>query len=201
MRGELFDQTEARDRSMLVLTCVDGVLHDPAADSGDSARQAVAALSRRGVPVVLTSYHSRIELIDLQHQLGLDGPFIGENGAVVGVPHGYFDRLPHLAAPVGDWDVLTLTPPSIEEAIEVLMWLYRVSGDSPLLVGVGASWRDHLLLRHVDVPVLVRNPLLDQRQLLQHFPDAYVTSSIGLGGWLEAILGVSPERDGSEINR
>lgn len=197
---ELFARSESRDRSMLVLTCVDGALRDAPGGSCDSARDALAAVSQRGVPVVLTSYHSRSELIELQHQLGLDEPFIAENGAVVGVPHGYFDRLPHLAAPAGDWDVLMLNPPSIEEAIEVLMWLYRVSGDSPLLVGVGASWRDHLLLRHVDVPVLVRNPLFDQRQLRLQFPDAYVTSSVGLGGWSEAILGVSPGSEGIEVN-
>src|SRR4051812_35693578 len=116
MRGGLFARADARDRSMLVLTCVDGALRDPAGDSCDAAREAVAALSRRGVPVVLTSYHSRRELIALEDQLGLDEPFIAENGAVVGVPHGYFDRVPYLAAAVGDWDVLTLNPPSIEEA-------------------------------------------------------------------------------------
>jgi hypothetical protein len=47
------------------------------------------------------------------------------------------------------------------------------------------------MLRHVDVPVLIRNPSFDQRRLRLQFPDAYVTASTGIDGWSEALLGVS----------
>jgi predicted mannosyl-3-phosphoglycerate phosphatase (HAD superfamily) len=182
------------DRSILILTCVDGALRNSTAGPCTSAREAVAALAARRVPVILTSYHPRAELLAVQEELGLDEPFIAENGAALGVPRGYFARLPQVSTPNGRWEIIDLDPPSVEDAIEMLMWLYRVSGDSPLLVGVGSSWKDHLLLRHVDVPVLVNNPSEDQRQLRAHFPDAYLTSSPGPYGWSEAILGSSVVR-------
>lgn len=174
---------------MLVLTCVDGALRDSAAGSVDAARQALAQLRARGVPVILTSHHSRAELSTLQYELGLDEPFIAEGGAVLSVPNGYFEWQPRLTVPKRE--AIAFDPPSIEAAIDTLMWLYRVSGDSPLLVGVGVSKHDQPLLQHVDVPVVIRDPSTDQRELRSQFPDAYVTPSTGLTGWSEALLGVS----------
>jgi hypothetical protein len=111
-------------------------------------------------------------------------------------------RLPDLAVTSGDLEMVEFVPPSIEDAIDMLIWLYRVSGDSPLLVGVGASWNDHLLLRHVDVPVLVKSASIDQHRLRSEFPEAYVTSSTGLSGWREAILGARrADADGNTANR
>jgi predicted mannosyl-3-phosphoglycerate phosphatase (HAD superfamily) len=176
---------------MLVLTCVDGALGEEGATPCRGAREALQALSADGVPVVLTSHHPPAELIGLQRELAIREPFIADTGRYLYIPRGYFGRLPNLSGTSGDWEVFEFTPASVEEAIELLMWLFRVSGDSPLLIGVGASWRDHLLLRHVDVPVLVRNPHVDQSQLRVRFPDAYITASTGIGGWREALLGVT----------
>jgi predicted mannosyl-3-phosphoglycerate phosphatase (HAD superfamily) len=174
---------------MLVLTCVDGALRNSAVEPHAAARQVVAELGARGVPVILTSPHSRTELESLQHALALDEPFIAEAGGVLSIPSGYFTWQPRLAQPRRE--VLEFHPPSIAAAIDTLMWFYRVSGDSPLLVGVGTSKDDQPLLRHVDIPVLIRNPSVDQRPLRSQFPDAYVTPSTGLDGWNEALVGVS----------
>jgi predicted mannosyl-3-phosphoglycerate phosphatase (HAD superfamily) len=140
--------------------------------------------------VILTSHHSRVELSALQGELGLDEPFIGEDGAVLSFPNGYFAWPPRVAHPRRE--LIEFRPASVETAIDTLMWLYRVSGDSPLLVGVGVSNGDRPLLQHVDVPVVVRDPTVDQRELRMEFPDAYLTPSTGLNGWSEALLSASP---------
>jgi len=178
------------ERAILILTGIDGALRDVGQAFGPAVRRSMAELATRNVPVVLTSYHSRAEIALMADELGIVEPFIAENGKVLGVPKGYFARLPELSTVSGRWAVIEFAPPAIEDAIEMLMWLYRVSGDSPLLVGIGVSWSDHLLLRHVDVPVVVKNPALDQRELRAHFPQAYVTAAAGPAGWDEAVLGV-----------
>ena len=176
---------------MVILTCVDGALCESAGETCAAARDAVAHVVARKIQVILASYHSPSELMTVQDQLRLDGPLIARNGRALCIPTGYFARQPGLSTPVGGWKVMEFGPPAMEGAVEMLMWLYRASGDSPLLVGVGASWDDHWLLRHVDVPVIVKNSGVDQRKLRAHFPDAYTTSSTGVMGWREATLGSS----------
>jgi predicted mannosyl-3-phosphoglycerate phosphatase (HAD superfamily) len=108
----------------------------------------------------------------IQQELGLREPFIAELGRTLYVPRGHFSQLTNAGGGTAEWEIFEFTPPSVEEAIETLMWLYRVSGDSPLLVGVGASWADRSLLRHVDVPVVISGDTMDHRQLREHIPDA-----------------------------
>jgi predicted mannosyl-3-phosphoglycerate phosphatase (HAD superfamily) len=181
--------------SMVVLTCVDGALRESSSGSCRDVREALQTVAARGVSTILTSHHGAAELMAIQRELGLREPFIAELGRVLFVPRGYFSKLEGDAQRADDWEIFEFTPPSVEEAIETLMWLYRVSGDSPLLVGVGASWNDRSLLRHVDVPVVISTEASEQRQLREHFPDAYVTTASGPGGWREAILGGdSPRR-------
>jgi predicted mannosyl-3-phosphoglycerate phosphatase (HAD superfamily) len=191
MSVERSPQSPRIDPTILVLTCIDGALRAVDAGSCAPVRQPVSELAARNVAVILTSHHSRGELAVIQEEIGIQEPFVAENGKSLCVPKGYFARLPALSDGDGSWEVIEFDPPSLEDAIEMLMWLYRVSGNSPLLVGVGTSWRDHLLLRHVDVPVVVRNPAIDQRELRAHFPRAFVTSLTGPDGWIEALLGVS----------
>ena len=175
-------------RSMVVLTCVDGALRESSSGSCAEVRDALAAVTARGVSTVLTSHHSASELMAIQRELGLREPFIAELGRGLYVPRGRFTQLAGATDP-GEWQVFEFSPPSVEDAIETLMWLYRVAGDSPLLVGVGASWNDRSLLRHVDVPVVIAAETVEQRQLREHFPHAYVTTASGPDGWREAILG------------
>lgn len=167
-------------KPLVILTCVDGALRESTSGSCAAAREALADVLRHGVPVVLTSHHSAAELIALQRELGLVAPFIAESGRALHVPRDG-----------GGWDVFEFRPASIEDAVELLVALSRPVGDVPLLVGIGASWSDHLLLKHVDVPVVVRSAVVDQRDLQRQFPHAYVTTAAGPAGWTEAILGAA----------
>ncbi|MFS8861283.1 HAD hydrolase family protein [Synechococcus sp. B60.1] len=74
----------------LVLTSLDGSLLDPQSNSYGSARQALAALERRSIPLVLYSLRTRAQLEHLCQQLRLEHPFICEDGSAIYVPEHYF---------------------------------------------------------------------------------------------------------------
>jgi predicted mannosyl-3-phosphoglycerate phosphatase (HAD superfamily) len=174
--------------TFLILTCVDGALRESGTGSCAAARPTLTSISRLGIPLVLTSYHSAAELMAMQRELGVVTPFIAANGRTLHIPRGYFSAAA-IEGSATEWDVLEFTPPSVEDALDVLLERCRAAGQAPLLVGVGASWPDHALLRHVDVPILIRSALVDQTQLRNYFPQAYLTAATGPDGWSEAILG------------
>lgn len=175
---------------LLILTCIDGALRESAFGSCRAVKETLGRVAARGVAVVLTSYHSSAELIALQKELGVVVPFIADTGRTLHIPRGYFARSPRrTSGRAGNWDVIEFTPPSIEDALDVLLYVAAGERGAPLLVGVGASWPDHVLLRHVHIPVVVRSRLVDQEELREQFPHAYVTDAVGPQGWSEAILG------------
>jgi predicted mannosyl-3-phosphoglycerate phosphatase (HAD superfamily) len=171
----------------MILTCVDGALRESASGSCAGARHAIEAVARRGVTIVLVSHHSADELHALQEDLGIAVPFIAANGGSLHIPPDYFEG--RSRAERREWDVVDFTPPSVEDALEVLVQAGNRAQDAPLLVGIGATWPDHVLLRHVHVPVVVRSLLVDQAALCGHVPHAYITHEVGPRGWTEAILG------------
>lgn len=74
----------------LVLTSLDGSLLDLEFNSYGAARQALAALERRSIPLVLYSLRTRAQLEHVRRQLRLEHPFICEDGSAVYVPEHYF---------------------------------------------------------------------------------------------------------------
>ena len=153
------------ERSLVVLTPVEGALRSSPSATCDEIRGAIDVLAGRGVPVVIASHHSPSDLMAIQQQIGIRQPFIAGCGRVVFIPRGYFDRVPELARMSPEWEILEVAHRSVEQAIDLLLWLFRASGGSPLLVGLGVSLRDRALLRHVDVPVVINSNSVDQRTL------------------------------------
>ncbi len=77
------------DSSLVVISDVDGCLLD-GRYSSDAASAALEVLQARNIPLVLCSSKTSGELQLLQQRLGLEGPFICENGAALYIPAGYF---------------------------------------------------------------------------------------------------------------
>ena len=75
---------------VIVFTDLDGTLLD--ADSYDfkGAEEALALLGKSGIPLVLASSKTRLEIEDCRERLGNTHPFISENGGGVFTPRGYF---------------------------------------------------------------------------------------------------------------
>jgi len=93
---------------MLVVTDLDGTLLDETTYGFEPARPALEALHARGVPLVLCTSKTRAELAPLAARLGLDSPFIVENGGAVIVPAHLLPAPPGWARREGDRVILPL---------------------------------------------------------------------------------------------
>jgi len=74
------------DQGLLVATDLDGSLLDEEGYSWAEAREALAALAARGVPLVLASSKTRAEMEPIRRALGLVSPLIVENGGALVIP-------------------------------------------------------------------------------------------------------------------
>jgi mannosyl-3-phosphoglycerate phosphatase len=68
---------------LVIFSDVDGTLLDFYSYSFDPAKAAVRELRRRSIPLVLVSSKTRAEIFALQKKLGIDTPFIAENGGAI----------------------------------------------------------------------------------------------------------------------
>lgn len=80
-----------RRPELLVLTDLDGSLLDAVTYSFTEAREALAALGERDIPLIPVSSKTRAELEALLLSLGVSGPFVIENGGAVVMPCHWFD--------------------------------------------------------------------------------------------------------------
>ncbi len=72
--------------ALLVVTDLDGTLLDHDSYSFAPAQPALDEIARREIPLVLASSKTRVEMEQLQTELGLSGPYICENGAAICLP-------------------------------------------------------------------------------------------------------------------
>jgi hypothetical protein len=173
---------------MIVLTDV----HVLADRDGRRPDPAVSTLASHGIPVVLVSDGEAAAVAEAQGRLGLRQPFISRGGAALHVPDGYFEQMPVVDRASRDgWSVLDFVeedrPADCSRAVRLLLLLYWTNRDDGRVVAV--TDRHQGLLEHADIPIIVRNPGIDQQGLRQACPAAYVTQGTGCAGWAEAILG------------
>ena len=77
------------DFPLLVFTDLDGSLLDHHRYSFNGAAQALLRIQHYSIPLILTSSKTRVELQALQEKLGLNEPFIAENGGGIFIPKAY----------------------------------------------------------------------------------------------------------------
>jgi mannosyl-3-phosphoglycerate phosphatase len=70
----------------MIFTDLDGTLLDHDSYSFAPAQQALALIAERGIPLVINSSKTSVEIIAIQQQLTICQPFICENGAAVFLP-------------------------------------------------------------------------------------------------------------------
>jgi mannosyl-3-phosphoglycerate phosphatase len=71
---------------LLIFTDLDGCLLDHADYSYEGARPALDRIAREGWPLVFVTSKTRSEVESLQRRMGLEGPFVVENGAAAFFP-------------------------------------------------------------------------------------------------------------------
>lgn len=156
--------SEARD--LLVATDLDGCLLD-ASYSYEPARPALAALARDLVPLILVSSKTRAEVEPLARVLGLDTPFVVENGGALVVPRRLLPRDERAAVEEdGPYAEIPLGTPRrvLVEALHELAARTGVrvrgfggltSSDLERLTGLSIAAATRALQRHYDEPFLV----------------------------------------------
>lgn len=78
--------------SVVVYTDLDGTLLDATTYDWQPAAGLIACLSCHGIPLVPVTSKTFAEVLGLRAAIGLDGPFVVENGAAIFWPEGYFDN-------------------------------------------------------------------------------------------------------------
>lgn len=72
--------------NLLIFTDLDGSLLDHADYSHEGARPALDRIAREGWPLVFVTSKTRSEVRPLQQRMGIEGPFVVENGAAAFFP-------------------------------------------------------------------------------------------------------------------
>jgi hypothetical protein len=179
-------RSQVPSASVVLITDVDGILRHVGIRALAEARPALDALA--GSSLVLCSTRRAGELRTIQRELGIRHPFISDGGAALHIPAGYFCGTIAGAA-VDGYETIDFGVRRLAHALRLLIALFRACPVSPLVVGIGFEWRDRVMLREVDVPIVVRDAVVDQTALLRNVPRAYLTDACGDGGLLEAVFG------------
>jgi mannosyl-3-phosphoglycerate phosphatase len=74
---------------MIIFTDLDGSLLNHDDYSFEEARPSLDRIKESGIPLVITTSKTRVEVKVLQREMGIEEPFIVENGAAVFFPLGY----------------------------------------------------------------------------------------------------------------
>lgn len=184
----------APSASVVVMADVDVILRHDGIPTLADVRQLLDELS--AARLVLYSSRRAVELRALQRALGIREPFIASGGAELHIPQGYFcpsaDTSGEAASIAGDlpdeYETIDFGVPRPGHAIRLLIALFRTCPVVPRVVGIGFEWRDRVLLREVDVPVVIRDPAVDQSGLLRNVPHAYVADTRGDVSLAEVVL-------------
>lgn len=137
-------EPDAETVQTVVFTDLDGTLLDAATYSAAAAGEALAALRRRGIPLVLVSSKTRAEIEPIRRDLALSTPFIVENGGAVFVPAGCFETTPPQAVGRDGYQVIELGRP-YGELRRALGELARATGEP--LRGFGEMSVDEVAAR------------------------------------------------------
>ncbi len=93
----------------LVFSDLDGTLLEERSYSFFYAKPALRLLKKLGVPVVLVTSKTMGEVLHWQKKLGIDGPFICENGAAIFIPKDYFHFKIPMAKEENGWLIIWLS--------------------------------------------------------------------------------------------
>lgn len=77
-------------RQILIFTDLDGTLLDHHSYSYEAAQPALDQIRHLSIPLILNTSKTAAELHVLRHNLGIEDPFIVENGAAILFPENYF---------------------------------------------------------------------------------------------------------------
>ncbi|HEX78923.1 MAG TPA: mannosyl-3-phosphoglycerate phosphatase [Dehalococcoidia bacterium] len=96
------------EEKMVIFTDLDGTLLDYYTYSCDVVRPLINKLKKAGVEIVPCSSKTRAEIEFYRWQLGLDAPFIAENGGAIFIGRDYFKFVYEYQRQAGEYNVIEL---------------------------------------------------------------------------------------------
>jgi mannosyl-3-phosphoglycerate phosphatase family protein len=87
MRG-VAGGTARRAAKFIIFTDLDGTLLDARSYSFDDAREGLDMIRLKGIPCIICSSKTRVEIEDIRTELDNYSPFIAENGGAIFIPRG-----------------------------------------------------------------------------------------------------------------
>ncbi len=112
---------------LIVFTDLDGTLLDRDTYSFERAQPALQLIREKGVPLILISSKTRVEIELYRRKLQNNHPFVSENGAAVFIPKGYFSFPLHFDKESDGYMVLELGT-SYHRIIKVLDSIKKETG-------------------------------------------------------------------------
>lgn len=100
-------------QKIIIFSDLDGTLLDATSYSFNDALPALGMIRAQGVPFVLCSSKTRVEIEEYRRRLDNGHPFITENGGGIFIPHGYFS-VPLDAMESGSYRLILLGTPYAE---------------------------------------------------------------------------------------
>ena len=121
---------------LLIFTDLDGTLLDHHSYSFMGAVEALQRLRQHFIPIILTSSKTRMELHALQKKLGLNEPFISENGGGIFIPLDYAILDTTAFEKFGDYCARQFGKPysTIREIFETVQSKYNIRGFGDMTV-------------------------------------------------------------------
>ena len=152
-------------------------------------RREVDLLRSWGARLILVSASAADYVRQVQQELHVTEAFVCDGGGAVYVPRSYGRDLDRRGTE-DEWEIFRFNPPDKSAAVTLVRDLFlRLGSQDVLTIGIGCDFDDYGVLAAVDLPVVVRDVVEDQRQLLRYVPEAYLTDATGADGWAEALIG------------
>lgn len=153
----------------VIYTDLDGTLLDQYSYSFRAAAPALHLVRQKGIPVVFCTSKTRAEVEVWRERLGIEAPFIVENGGAVYIPRGYFPfplrdctgRGPYDVAVFGDPYpdlVRTLETASKETSCRTLGFHNMGTADVALRTHLRISEAEMARMREYDEPFEILDP-------------------------------------------
>ena len=128
-RQQRLERAAGVARQIVVVTDVEGSPFELGEDSSLDETAGLGFLAAHGIPLVINSHRTRVEIERLHQTLGLLTPFISEHGNALCLPRGCFPFVPDRAQPILGREVIAFgkTHQEVVDALRIAAHEARVS--------------------------------------------------------------------------
>ncbi len=153
----------------LLFADLDGTFLEPRTFSFETSRQVLPRLRAAGIPLIFSTSKTRAEVEPIHTALGLQAPFLVENGGAVFIPRGTFPFEPVNSERRGAYDVIPygatygslvahLDEIETEAGVALVCFHRMTAGEIAAETGLSLTAAAHAKMREFDVPFRLAEP-------------------------------------------